>query len=47
MAFVYSYKNPEYEVQGVVLIYIKEIEAMKAMRHEGADFMAFLFLNCF
>jgi hypothetical protein len=31
--------------QGLVLISIKEIKAMKAMRHEGADFMAFLFLK--
>ncbi len=36
---VYSYYNPELE--SGINFRIKEIKAMKAMRHEGAYFMAF------
>jgi len=45
MPFVYTFINPELEVQGLVLIRNKDIKAMKALRHEDAAFMAFLFGN--
>lgn len=43
VAFVYSYKNPELEVQGSKSYSTKEIKAMKALHHEGAGLMAFCF----
>lgn len=45
IALMYIFKNPEFEVQGLLLIYSEEIKAMKALHHEGAAFMAFLFGN--
>ncbi len=43
VAFVYSYWTPELEVRGSKSYSTKKIKAMKALRYEGAVFMAFCF----